>query len=156
MYFAVSVHDGKLILTGHGHVISDTRVDDGQLHALSISRDMTRDDLIYTQLDGHKVQEVEVKPSSSASDLGQVYIGGTLDLFKIGLNGLQGCVHQVLVDDKEIDFAKDTAETANVVPCVEKAVFSSDYMYESLLEENMEDFDEDRYLERQDRIDNPN
>ncbi len=74
--------------------------------------------------------------------------------FRYMRRGFQGCVHEVVLDEVKIDFAKDSIETANIVPCLEKAVFSSDYMYEYevLLEETMEDFDEDQYLEGLNRI----
>ena len=124
----------------------DVRVDDGQLHTLTLEMEAKKMTLILDENEPIG-QEIDTQISIQ-SDL---FIGGKIEDFLLGKPGFRGCIYQILIDTIEVDFSDKSLRTANIVPCLENVVLE-DYYYESLLDENMDDFDEDAYLERLGRM----
>eukprot|EP00093_Oithona_nana_P004907 04907.XXX_103654_102927_1 [CDS] Oithona nana genome sequencing. len=150
----VTVSNGhlKLSLFQNGDfygIQCDVRINDGQLHTLTLEIKAKTISLI---LDGKDpiTQEID-KVIDFQSDY--LFIGGKIQEFLVGKPGFRGCIYQIIVDTTEIDFSdnNNSLTTANIVPCLENVVLE-DYYYESLLDENMDDFDEDAYLERLGRM----
>ena len=93
----------------------DVRVDDGQLHTLtleitskSVSFILDQNEPIIQTLDQNWIWASE-----------HFFIGGKIEEFVLGKIGFRGCIYQVLMDTKEIDFADDSISTGNIVPCLE-------------------------------------
>ena len=145
----ISNGHSKLLLYQNGDfygIQCDVRVDDGQLHTLTLEMEAKKMTLILDENEPI-VQEIDTQISIQ-SDL---FIGGKIEDFLLGKPGFRGCIYQILIDAIEVDFSDKSLTTANIVPCLENVVLE-DYYYESLLDENMDDFDEDAYLERLGRM----
>ena len=91
--------------------------------------------------------------SSMSSKSRQVWVGGggahgdpTDNIFPTPFTG---CLLNFKLDGTEVAWS-DAVETSNLVPCA--AEEEEEEFYENLLDENMDGFDEDKYLERLDRM----
>ena len=62
-----------------------------------------------------------------------------------------GCLLSIKLDGSEVSW-KDAVETSNLVPCATDEEEEEEEFYANLLDENMDGFEEDKYLERLDRI----
>ena len=91
--------------------------------------------------------------SSMSSRRREVWVGGggphgdpTNNIFPTPFTG---CLLDFKLDGMEVPW-DDAVETSNLVPCATEE--EEEEFYENLLDENMDGFDEDKYLERLDRI----
>ena len=62
-----------------------------------------------------------------------------------------GCLFTFKLDGSEVPW-KDAVETSNLVPCATEEEEEEEEFYANLLDENMDGFEEDKYLERLDRM----
>jgi hypothetical protein len=62
--------------------------------------------------------------------------------------GFNGCIKSLVIQGQLFEVAKDSIRAANVLPCVSQ----SDYIDDNILDDNMNDFNEDLYLERGNRL----
>ena len=92
--------------------------------------------------------------SSMSSKRRQVWVGGggahgdpTDNVFPTPFTG---CLLNFKLDGTEVAWS-DAVETSNLVPCASEEEEEEEF-YENLLDENMDGFDEDKYLERLDRM----
>ena len=95
----------------------DVRVNDGQLHTLTLEIEPKKISLI---LDGKDpiTQEIDQIIDLQSDYL---FIGGKIEEFLVGKAGFRGCIYQIIIDTTEIDFSDDNNSliTANIVPCLE-------------------------------------
>ena len=84
----------------------------------------------------------------------QVWVGGggphgdpTDNIFPTSFTG---CILAINLDGLDMSF-KEAVETSNLVPCSDQEEDEEEF-YANLLDENMDNFDEDKYLERLDRM----
>jgi len=63
--------------------------------------------------------------------------------------GFSGCIKSLVVQGNLFDVAKDSFRAANVLPC--EGSPQPDYLDDNILNESMNDFNEDDYLERRNR-----
>lgn len=117
----LSVDEGKVKINldqqgNHYGINCDVRVDDGQLHTLIISRVGLE---LTLQIDKHLPLVASVYQNFSQLLDANIFLGGRLEYFQDEKPGLRGCFHQLMLDEREIDFEKDPIKTANIVPCQE-------------------------------------
>ena len=74
-------------------------------------------------MDKHKPLLASVHQNFSQLLHSNLFLGGSLEAFQAEKSGLRGCLHQVMLDNAEIDFEKDPVNTANIVPCQEYVYF---------------------------------
>jgi len=65
------------------------------------------------------------------------------------LKGLRGCILDLVINGSQVNFKTDSISAANVVPCQVNEIFGPEVNFANL---SMDDFDEDAYLERLNRI----
>ena len=91
----------------------------------------------------------------SVGSNGDVWVGGggphgdpTNNIFSTPFTG---CLLNFKLDGSEMRW-HDAVETSNLVPCATEEEEDELEFYANLLDENMDGFDEDKYLERLDRM----
>ena len=126
---------------------------DGRPHHISVALNSEGAKL---QVDGGPTIEKSWSAGKIESFIsrGQVWVGGgghhgdpTHQVFPTPFTG---CLVAFKLDGKEMHW-KDALETSNLVPCATEEEGEEEF-YANLLDENMEGFDEDKYLERLDRM----
>ena len=95
----------------------DVRVNDGQLHTLTLEIEPKKISLILDDKDPI-TQEIDQIIDFQSDYL---FIGGKIEEFLVGKAGFRGCIYQIVIDTTEIDFSDDNNSliTANIVPCLE-------------------------------------
>ena len=93
------------------------------------------------------------KIESTSSSRGEVWLGGggphPDPTNKIFPTPFTGCLLSFKLDGSGVSW-KDAIETSNLVPCATEE--DEEDFYANLLDENMDGFEEDKYLERLDRM----
>ena len=113
---SILVKDGEIsmiwIRDGTQYTINcNIKVNDGQLHSLNLHKNQTH---LSFKLDNHEPIEHELFELRHAKFSGNLFVGGHFDEFRSGKPGLKGCIHQMFLDFRQIDFEKDAIKTANV------------------------------------------
>ena len=126
----------KLSVNNYGNyygINCDIKINDGQLHTLTI---MKMSNKISMQIDkNEEIQQVfseelqdmnsmQIENAAAAveknsSSKFNLFLGGRIREFHAGKSGFRGCLYQLIIDNKEIDFETNPVNTANVVPCQE-------------------------------------
>ena len=98
---------------------------------------------------------IESMSSSSSSSRRNVWVGGGGargdPTNKIFPTPFVGCLFTFKLDGSEVPW-NDAVETSNLVPCATEEEEEEEEFYANLLDENMDGFEEDKYLERLDRM----
>lgn len=95
----------------------DIKVNDGQLHTLRLVK---KANLLSMQLDSFdKIQQIINKDLQELDNQQSIYVGGRIKEFHDGKSGFRGCLYQLILDNKEINFDENNVNTANIVPCQE-------------------------------------
>eukprot|EP00094_Tigriopus_californicus_P007839 TCALIF_07549-PA protein Name:"Similar to HSPG2 Basement membrane-specific heparan sulfate proteoglycan core protein (Homo sapiens)" AED:0.37 eAED:0.38 QI:0/0.3/0.22/0.87/0.7/0.67/31/0/1988 len=151
---------------GSAELKGDKKVNDGKLHRIKIIRRGRKGSI---EIDGGDITKGSSKGFTGRLDTdGNIFVGGAIKPSQLThgryVYGFRGCLHRLVVQGREIDFLKDPVSTGNLVPCSstrnseqvnEMSVVSKhDYEdpYTKALRKEMEEFDEDKYLERMNRV----
>jgi len=164
-FIAVALRDGFPILEyelGDGPVsinIGEVANDD-IVHKITIEREGKAATLIFDDI--HRAEGKSQGALQMLNTRGNIFLGGGPGDVSTMTGGrfttsLTGCFHSLSLANIVINFEKDAVTSSNIVPCSEDeltAVDDYDYsnFYTSLLDENMDNFDEDDYLERLNRL----
>ena len=119
----------KLSVNNYGNyygINCDIKINDGQLHTLTIMKTSNK---ISMQIDkNEEIQQVfseelqdmnMIENAEKNSSKSNLFLGGRIREFHAGKSGFRGCLYQLIIDNKEIDFETNPVNTANVVPCQE-------------------------------------
>ena len=130
------------------------KVADGAPHVISA---VLSSDAVKLMVDKEALVEKILSTGSSRSTrrgTNQVWVGGggphgdpTDNIFPTSFTG---CIVAINLDGLDMLF-KEAVETSNLVPCSDQEEEEEEF-YANLLDENMDGFDEDKYLERLDRM----
>lgn len=122
------------------------RVNDGADHFIEVS--LVAGNASITIDHGFPIFKLGVAKFNQSSSW---FLGGLEDFEATTLGwfsrGFNGCIKSLLIQSKLFDVAKDSIRAANVLPCASQF----DYVDDNTLDDNMDDFNEDAYLERGNR-----
>ena len=126
----------KLSVNNYGNyygINCDIKINDGQLHTLTI---MKMSNKISMQIDkNEEIQQVfseelqdinlieNAAPAEKNSSKFNLFLGGRIREFHAGKSGFRGCLYQLIIDNKEIDFETNPVNTANPFNIREGPIF---------------------------------
>merc|ERR1712029_211423 len=130
-----------------GKLSSNTTIGDGRNHHIRLRLTPA---FISIRVDkGTLVTQAIPKAWDQATSL---YVGGyDIRLSGPGVTrkGLQGCLPDLVINGRKIDFQTDPLAIINVVPCQVNEIFGPEV---NIGNYSMDNFDEDAYLQRLNRI----